>query len=84
MNVIIFGSGFVGLITGVCLAWVGNQWCSTRDPAEGGNTLLSVSLKSGELQIDRSGFRYRGKGQAIAPTVPLTTILVPNYAKIVC
>ena len=48
MNVTIFGWGYGGLFIGtysrdlftrVCLAEVGNPWCSTREPAEGGITL---------------------------------------------
>jgi len=68
MRLTIFGSGYVGLVTGACLADIGhNVLCVDRDEAK------IAALKNGEIPIYEPGLENKIRANAVAGRMIFTT-----------
>ena len=64
MNLTIFGTGYVGLVTGACLAELGNDvLCIDTDAGK------VASLQAGDVPIYEPGLRELGKFCKTSPLV---------------
>ena len=71
MNVSIFGSGYVGLVTGACFAEMGNDvTCVDSDAGK------VASLAQGRIPVHEPGLEQRGKGHGKALLLALARLAV--------